>query len=164
MAKIPAKTRKRLEAAGWEFREQVLRIEVPHLFDSIVQPLALGAYRQIRDAYGERISARELSAFLTSWVKTKRYAETLAKGTHRYNLDGSQSEPVSEEHRNHALRTLRNMEESRKKAQKRKAKQSAQTRTTANVVNENGKLKLRIKDPKKATVHVKRSRIMEKTG
>ncbi|AZS27514.1 MULTISPECIES: ProQ/FINO family protein [Vibrionaceae] len=80
----------------------------PKVFDyDDFKPLAIGInkivaeqYRQDRDN-GKDLGFgwKHLATSLDRWVKKKAYIEALKTGTHRYNLDGTQSEEILEEHR-----------------------------------------------------------------
>lgn len=81
-------------------------------------PLAIGIDKQLF-AQRSDVSRKMLRTALGIHTNSLRYLKAMEKATVRFNLDGSQADEVSEEHRAHAAATLK--ERFRKNAEQRKA-------------------------------------------
>ncbi len=71
-------------------------------------PLAIGIHKQLYSIAEEvRMSRRSLRRFLSEWTSSSVYRRAMLEPeAKRYNLDGSEAEAVSEEHRVEARRRL----------------------------------------------------------
>ena len=89
-------------AAKW------MRREYPELFTSgNVKPLAIGIQKDLVKARPENVSHLGISRALSRWVEQPAYQQALAaENSRRFNLDGSDAGPVSDDHRNHAKQLL----------------------------------------------------------
>ncbi len=82
------------------------------------QPLAIGIDKQLI-AQSPDVSRRTLRTALGIHTNSLRYLKGMEKATVRFNLDGSQADEVTDEHRAHASLTLK--ERFKKNAEQRKA-------------------------------------------
>lgn len=81
------------------------------------KPLAIGASRQLNQARRDgklNISVLVQRAAIKSWLSTPNYHRAVASTPCRYNLDGSASGPVSDEHRQHAIDKLKEIRKAKK--------------------------------------------------
>jgi len=87
---------------------QWMRREYPELFTAgNVRPLAIGIQKDLAEARPENVSHLGISRALARWVQQSAYQQALAaEGARRFNLDGSDAGPVSDDHRNHAKELL----------------------------------------------------------
>jgi hypothetical protein len=87
----------------WAFNLARLQQAYPEVFDAEhPKPLAIDCHRAIRAAFG-----RTASSGLGHWTHRTEYLRALAApDAQRHTLDGTPIEPVSAEHREHALQLL----------------------------------------------------------
>jgi len=87
------------------------------------QPLAIGIDKQL---FAQRpdVSRKMLRTALGIHTNSLRYLKAMEKATARFNLDGSEADAVTEEHRSHAATTLK--ERFKKNAEARKAQRQAE--------------------------------------
>ncbi len=100
---------------------KTLQQEYPVLRDCL--PLAIGIDKQLF-ALKPEISRKLLRSALGVHTKSVRYLKALQIATTRYNLDGSNADEVTEEQRNLAAQTLREL--FKKRAEDHKAQQAAE--------------------------------------
>lgn len=81
-------------------------------------PLAIGIDKQVAEALPE-VEKKVLRQALRTHTQSTRYLKTMTKATQRLNLDGSPSDAVTEEHREHAAGLLR--ERFKKQAEQKRA-------------------------------------------
>lgn len=87
------------------------------------RPLAIGLDKLIRAEMPE-IAVKPLRQALAFHTKSTPYLKAMASATVRYNLDGSEADAVTDEHRAHATMLLK--ERFKKQAEKRKAELAEQ--------------------------------------
>ena len=87
------------------------------------RPLAIGLDKLIRAEMPE-IAVKSLRQALAFHTKSTPYLKAMASATVRYNLDGSEADAVTDEHRAHATMLLK--ERFKKQAEKRKAELAEQ--------------------------------------
>jgi sRNA-binding protein len=84
-----------------------LRERFPALFSGAApKPLKLHIQADIQERAPGVFTKRALSAFLRHHTGSSAYLVALSKATHRFDLDGAPSTPMSEEHRAAALAEL----------------------------------------------------------
>ncbi|MBS1156113.1 MAG: hypothetical protein H6R07_2037 [Proteobacteria bacterium] len=86
-------------------------------------PLAIGIDKQLI-AQRPEISRKLLRSALAAHTQSLRYLKELQNASVRFNLDGSNADPVSDEQRALAAKTLR--ERFKKRAEQRKAQEAAE--------------------------------------
>lgn len=86
-------------------------------------PLAIGIDKQL---FAQRpdVSRKMLRTAMGMHTNSLRYLKSMEKATVRFNLDGSQADEVSEEHRAHAATTLK--ERFKRNAEQRKQQRQAE--------------------------------------
>ncbi|MDR2853544.1 MAG: ProQ/FinO family protein [Burkholderiaceae bacterium] len=75
----------------------------PRLFGAQCLPLKRGIYEDLLARNGDALPASELKAALGQYARSTRYLNAIASGLARHDLDGQMVEPVSTEHRHHAI-------------------------------------------------------------
>jgi len=85
------------------------------------KPLAIGIDSQIMKLKPE-IEKKVLRAALRSHTNSTRYLKAMEKATVRFDLEGKEADPVSDEHRARASELLK--ERFRKQAEERRAQQA----------------------------------------
>lgn len=98
-----------------------LQKEFPVIRDCL--PLAIGIDKQLI-AQKPEISRKLLRSSLAAHTQSLRYLKELQNASVRFNLDGSNADPVSDEQRALAAKTLR--ERFKKRAEQRKAQEAAE--------------------------------------
>ena len=86
-----------------------LRSVAPDLWhDEAPVPLAIGIHKQLYPiAERLRMSRRALRDFLSRWTAARAYQQALVEpGAKRFNLDGSEADEVSDQHREDARQRL----------------------------------------------------------
>ncbi len=78
----------------------------PQLFGQKLMPLKRGVLQELQALHGEFITKEDLKLALTLHTRSTRYLAALASGQARHDLQGQAVEPVSPEHRYHALTEL----------------------------------------------------------
>lgn len=78
----------------------------PKLFGHRLLPLKRGVLEELEQLHGDLIAKADLKLALTQHTRSSRYLATLASGQARHDLTGQAVEPVSPEHRYHALTEL----------------------------------------------------------
>jgi sRNA-binding protein len=78
----------------------------PQLFGQKLMPLKRGVLQELQALHGEFITKDDLKLALTLHTRSTRYLAALASGQARHDLQGQAVEPVSPEHRYHALTEL----------------------------------------------------------
>jgi len=95
-----------------------LRSAFPKIFSrDQPKPLAIGACRQLNQARRNgvlNISVLVQRAAINSWLCSSNYHRAVASTPCRYNLDGSASGPVSDEHRQRAIDKLKEIRKAKK--------------------------------------------------
>ncbi len=91
------------------------------------KPLAIGILQQL-DSAQTGFSKTRLRHIMRFHVHNKLYLESVAKGGVRYNLDGSESEAISEEALNYSKECLKTLRE-KAQAQKPNAKKAFPKKT-----------------------------------
>lgn len=87
------------------------------------QPLAIGIDKQLHAADAS-LNRKALRLALGMHTNSYRYLKSMEKATQRFNLDGTASAEVLEEHRKHAADILR--ERFKKEVARRKAQKEAE--------------------------------------
>lgn len=87
------------------------------------QPLAIGIDKQLI-AQKPDVSRRVLRMALGMHTNSLRYLKSMEKATVRFNLDGTEADAVTDEHRAHATATLK--ERFKKNAEQRKVQRQAE--------------------------------------
>lgn len=82
------------------------------------QPLVIGIDKQLL-AREPDVNRKTMRIALGLHTNSSRYLKSMAKATHRFDLDGTQGEEVTEAHRSHAAEVLK--ERFRKDAERRRA-------------------------------------------
>jgi ProP effector len=107
-----------------------------------IKPLTLGVHQQLIDEL-PKVKPHQIRAALRIWCSRPKYLYTLAqRGTHRINLDGSQAEPVEDEHRNIAIERLKRRKRKKLEAERKRPRKDAK-KTAATV--RGGRQRLSIK-------------------
>ncbi len=70
------------------------------------QPLAIGVDKALL-AKKPELEKKVLRIALSLHTHGTRYLRNMEKATHRFDLDGNQADPVTDEHRQHAAETLK---------------------------------------------------------
>ena len=99
-----------------------LQEEFPAFRDSL--PLAIGIDKQLL-ARRPDLDRKILRIALGMHTNSLRYIKVMAKATTRFDLDGNAGDALTDEHRKHAVETLR--ERSKKEAERRKVQREAET-------------------------------------
>lgn len=86
-------------------------------------PLSIGIDKQIR-ALMPDVEKKTLRTALGIHANSLRYLKNMETATERFDLEGNSAGEVTEEHRAHAVETLR--ERSKKNAERRKAQREAE--------------------------------------
>lgn len=86
-------------------------------------PLSIGIDKQIR-ALMPDVEKKTLRTALGIHANSLRYLKNMETATERFDLEGNSAGEVTEEHRAHAVETLR--ERSKKNAERRKAQRDAE--------------------------------------
>lgn len=98
-----SKNKKRLVRELWT----QLTEEYPSVFNLVdPKPVAIGIHEQLRDVL--EVDEKILHQALRNWTSSDRYLRSICElGAVRYNLDGSESDQVTEESRLHAKEKLK---------------------------------------------------------
>lgn len=90
----------------------------PEMFNPMrPRPLALGIHTQIANARRAgtlTISVLVQRAALNAWLKRPNYHRAVAATANRYNLDGTVSSVISDDHRQHAIDELKMIRKAKK--------------------------------------------------
>jgi len=87
------------------------------------QPLAIGIDKQLLTRQPE-LDRKTMRIALGLHTNSSRYLKSMAKATHRFDLDGNPGEAVTDAHRSHATEVLK--ERFRKDAERRRAQRQAE--------------------------------------
>jgi ProP effector len=86
-------------------------------------PLSIGIDKQILARLPD-IERKTLRIALGMHTNSLRYLKTMEKATHRFDIDGTAGDAVTDEHRKHASEIMR--ERFKKEAERRKAQREAE--------------------------------------
>ena len=87
------------------------------------QPLAIGIDKQLL-ACDPELNRKTMRVALGLHTNSSRYLKSMEKATHRFDLDGTRGEEVTDAHRSHAAELLK--ERFRKDAERRRAQRQAE--------------------------------------
>ena len=86
-------------------------------------PLAIGIDKQLL-ASDHELNRKTMRVALGLHTNSSRYLKSMGKATHRFDLDGTRGEEVTDAHRSHAAELLK--ERFRKDAERRRAQRQAE--------------------------------------
>ena len=86
-------------------------------------PLAIGIDKQLQ-ASDPELNRKTMRVALGLHTNSSRYLKSMEKATHRFDLDGTRGEEVTDAHRSHAAELLK--ERFRKDAERRRAQRQAE--------------------------------------
>ena len=86
-------------------------------------PLAIGIDKQLL-ASDHELNRKTMRVALGLHTNSSRYLKSMEKATHRFDLDGTRGEEVTDAHRSHAAELLK--ERFRKDAERRRAQRQAE--------------------------------------
>lgn len=86
-------------------------------------PLAIGIDKQLL-ASDPELNRKTMRVALGLHTNSSRYLKSMEKATHRFDLDGTRGEEVTDAHRSHAAELLK--ERFRKDAERRRAQRQAE--------------------------------------
>lgn len=92
------------------------------------RPLAIGIDKQLLAKMPD-LEKKVLRLTLRHHTNSVRYLKSVEKGTHRFDLEGNQSDALTDEHRQHAAETLK--ERFKKDAERRRSQQAAEREAEA---------------------------------